>query len=108
MIDRMQELKLEIDELNKIRSAQLVELKQEFQVAFSDSWLDILLNKKSEHIKNSDHPMLLAIRQITECIIDQTALGKSKNKWAILLQHGIENLMPEIISTLASFKNKKA
>ena len=105
MIDRMQELKSEINELNALQIKQLLELKHELNNAISDSLLDLFVNKNSDPNKHNDNPIFIAIRKITGYMIDQTALGKSKNKWAILLQHEIENLMPEIISALVSKKN---
>jgi hypothetical protein len=106
MIDRLQELKLEIQELDKNRNNQWLELQQEIHLTFSNSWLEILLNKNSDSSKNKNNPIFDAIRHVTECLIEQTPLGKSKNKWAILFQHGIENLMPEIISIILNRKNK--
>jgi hypothetical protein len=106
MIDRLQELKLEIHELDKNRNDQWLELQQEIHVTFSNSWLEILLNKNSDPSKNKNNPIFDAVRYATECLIEQTPLGKSKNKWAILFQHGLENLMPEIISIVLNRKNK--
>ncbi len=106
MIDRMQDLQLKISELDKNREAQWIELQQELRGTFSNTWFDILLNKNTSPINQADNPIIIAIRQATEFLIDKTALGKSKNKWAILLQHEIENLMPEIISILVRNKNK--
>ena len=106
MIDRLQELKLEISELDKTRKEQWLELQQELHGTFSNSWFDILLNKNSNHNEHKNNPIFDSIRHLTECLIEQTPLGKSKNKWAVLFQHGIENLMPEIISMIINRKNK--
>ena len=78
---------------------------EQYNNAISDSLLDLFVNKNSDPNKHNENPIFIAIRKITGYMIDQTALGKSKNKWAILLQHEIENLMPEIISAIVSKKN---
>lgn len=104
MKDHLKMLQDEIAELEVLKKRQWLEVLQETNETLSNTWLNKLLKNSKNEITSESTPLKIVVKELADCVLEQTPLGKSENKWAVLLNSGIEIILPEVIDRLIQKK----
>ncbi len=104
MKDHLKMLQDEIAELEILQKRQWLEVLQETNETLSNTWLNKLLRNSKNEITSESTPLKIVVKEFADCVLEHTPLGKSENKWAVLLNSGIEFILPEVIDRLINKK----
>jgi hypothetical protein len=104
MKDHLKMLQEEIVGLEVLKQKQWLDVLQETNETLTNTWLNKLLSHSKNEITCESTPLKIVVKELADCVLEQTPLGKSENKWAVLLNASIELILPEVIDRLINKK----
>lgn len=106
MKDRLKDLKIEIEQLEKQNKIDWLEFKRETQEKLSNSLLSKLFSKKSNVSSLVEIPLKFIIKELAECILEQTNLMKPSSNWSPLIRFGMEIILPKLFNAISPSKDE--